>query len=628
MCQLVVLVKVQAIAATGLMAMLAIATPPALAQEAEGGSESAAVEAVVVEEDAELEEEAPPVAISADNPQISTLQLQLLLNPLTAEELEIEADAWLLTLRERIQSISEIELAIEHENEIIAARQEVQKQLEAAKKANAPDTELETFQRALTALNLQESAFKAQPEVKKIFAAAKANYAVIEGKNLIESAQKNLESAEGQPTNQSTLLITDLVEALRKYEFATEKLKKESFFSKEAYEEALKTAEVRKEEVNETFSALQSSPLLANQLTNTSTQEQIRDQLIAQATVLETSRSDIVARVRTVLDEMEKKGGDVESYDRYTGAVTGIDFDVTDTQGIKIRFLTWLQSENGGISLGLGLLKFGGILAAAFIIAPRAGSLSNKLLNRVEGMSVLFREFTVMSIQRAVMVAGGLLALAALGVNLGPILAFIGGASFILAFALQSNLGNFASGLMLLINKPFDVGDEVKVAGYWAYVDSISLASTKLKDFTGNIVTLPNNTVWGGDIINYTHSDIRKMNLGINVKINQDVEQIQTMWLDITSSHPKVLKEPGAGIFPWNSTYSDHIWIGLLAWSKTDAYWEVYVDLLKALQKRLHKENIELAAPIQEIRWNGNDDAIASLPSSNTLPEMAAKGIG
>ena len=626
--QLVVLVKVQAIAATGLMAMLAIATPPALAQEAEGGSESAAVEAVVVEEDAELEEEAPPVAISADNPQISTLQLQLLLNPLTAEELEIEADAWLLTLRERIQSISEIELAIEHENEIIAARQEVQKQLEAAKKANAPDTELETFQRALTALNLQESAFKAQPEVKKIFAAAKANYAVIEGKNLIESAQKNLESAEGQPTNQSTLLITDLVEALRKYEFATEKLKKESFFSKEAYEEALKTAEVRKEEVNETFSALQSSPLLANQLTNTSTQEQIRDQLIAQATVLETSRADLVTRVRTVLDEMEKKGGDVESYDRYTGAVTGIDFDVTDTQGIKIRFLTWLQSENGGISLGLGLLKFGGILAAAFIIAPRAGSLSNKLLNRVEGMSVLFREFTVMSIQRAVMVAGGLLALAALGVNLGPILAFIGGASFILGFALQSNLGNFASGLMLLINKPFDVGDEVKVAGYWAYVDSISLASTKLKDFTGNIVTLPNNTVWGGDIINYTHSDIRKMNLGINVKINQDVEQIQTMWLDITSSHPKVLKEPGAGIFPWNSTYSDHIWIGLLAWSKTDAYWEVYVDLLKALQKRLHKENIELAAPIQEIRWNGNDDAIASLPSSNTLPEMAAKGIG
>lgn len=82
---------------------------------------------------------------------------------------------------------------------------------------------------------------------------------------------------------------------------------------------------------------------------------------------------------------------------------------------------------------------------------------------RVDAVSELFRDFTVITIKRGVLVLGALLALASLGVSLGPVLALVGGASFVLAFALQSNLGNFASGLMLLVSKPFDVGDEVRV---------------------------------------------------------------------------------------------------------------------------------------------------------------------
>ena len=72
--------------------------------------------------------------------------------------------------------------------------------------------------------------------------------------------------------------------------------------------------------------------------------------------------------------------------------------------------------------------------------------------------------------------------------------------------------------------------------------------------------------------------------------------------MDLASSHPQVLKEPAPSIFPWNATYDYHIWVGLKAWSKTDDYWGVYVDLLKSLQRRLKEENIELAAPVQEIK--------------------------
>ncbi|NET51294.1 MAG: mechanosensitive ion channel, partial [Merismopedia sp. SIO2A8] len=295
-----------------------------------------------------------------------------------------------------------------------------------------------------------------------------------------------------------------------------------------------------------------------------------------------------------------------------------------------IRLIGWLTAQDGGVRLGIGLLKFSGVIFAAIIIAPKIGTITDKLLGQLGGMSALFRGFVVMIVKRGTLTLGALLALASLGANLGPILALVGGASFVLAFALQSNLGNFASGLMLMVNKPFDVGDEVKVAGYWAYVHSISLASTKLKDFDGNIVTLPNNTVWGGDIINYTHVQQRKIKLGIHIKFDQDIDQIKKMWVEIASSHPKVLQDPGPSIFPWNATYDFRIWVGLGAWAATEDYWEVYVDLLQGLQQKLEEINIELAAtPVSEIQvLNFDETPSASLRAMAYMNESEPQLVG
>lgn len=326
-----------------------------------------------------------------------------------------------------------------------------------------------------------------------------------------------------------------------------------------------------------------------------------KEKLVVVVTELKAEQTILASRLGTVLDNLDAKGGDSTLYRQYVEAASGLEFSLTNTEGVGLRFMTWLQSEEGGIRLGLNLLKFSGILVATLVITPRAGKLANAALLKVNNISNLFRDFAVMVVKRGVMVGGGLLALASLGVNLAPILAVVGGASFVLAFALQSNLGNFASGLMLLVSKPFDVGDEIKVAGYWAFVDSISLASTRLKDFGGSIITLPNNTVWGGDIINYTHAEKRKISIGINVKFTQDVEQVQNLWFDITAANPKVLSDPSPSIFPWNSTYDYYIYIGLTAWTRTDEYWGVYVELLKTLQKQIEAHGIALTAPVQEL---------------------------
>ena len=461
--------RITAFAATSLVCVFASLTVPIIAQEAE--VEETTTEETTTIETTIAEEAIPEVAVTTKDPKIPLKNLTLLVKPLTLEQLENEAAAWLLLLQEKLQAISDAEIALENQ--------------------------------------------KLEPK--------------------------------GQEGAETTETITPQENNLKAEEIA------------------------------------------------------------------------IVARFNIVLDELDAKGGDSSSYRQYIDAISGLEKFVTDSSGLGVQLVSWFTSEEGGISLAIdiaiGLAKLGGILVITMIVSPRLGKLSDNLLGRISGISILFRGFIVMIVKRGVLVIGALIALAALGVDLGPILAIVGGASFVLAFALQSNLGNFASGLMLLINKPFDVGDEVKVAGYWAYVDSISLASTKIKDFNGNIITLPNNTVWGSDIINYTHTDIRRLAFSIDIKFEQDMNQVYEMWMNITAAHPKVLETPKPTWFPWNAKYNYCISISLKAWSKTDDYWTVYVDILKELQKGIAERNIELTAPLQEIKLD------------QYLPETAAKQI-
>ena len=168
---------------------------------------------------------------------------------------------------------------------------------------------------------------------------------------------------------------------------------------------------------------------------------------------------------------------------------------------------------------------------------------------------------------------------------------------------------------MLLVNKPFDVGDEVKVAGYWARVDSISLASTRLRDFDGSMITVPNNTVWESEIINFTHAEHRKLMFSLSFDFEQNLEPIEKMWFELTSSHPKIIVTITPKTFLFHSPNDDNVSISLSAWTNTKDYWEVYTEVLRLLQQRLPELGVELAVPLQDIRIQKEDNHINLLKS-------------
>ena len=665
------LYRITAFAATSLACAFISLSVPVSAQEAE--TEATPIEATI------NGEAIPGNAKTIDDPTIDIEDLELLVKPLTLEELENEAAAWLLLLKNKVQEISDTEIAIKRENRKIEAEQQAIKLVEDAKekllaaekiKAGAqPDTpeyedavkQLEKAKEALKKaeasiqeLTETEAELQEDQELLENVEEAKQDREIKEAESILDKAKKARKdlAVDSPEYKDATVKIDALEESISNLEQAEEDLAsaipdspeyKEAETKVDQAREAVKNARAElikimpglvEETSGLTGSAIAESnaensaqkevkidDLLAqatSDLENTDAEQldkvteelekkaeeedKIKKQLVINVTNLQAEQSAIIERLTVVLDALDRKGGDTKSYRKYIDAVTGVELDLTDTEGLGVRIISWITSPDGGLNFIISLVKFGGILIVSVFIAPRLGNLTNNLVGRISGMSELFRSFIVMIVKRGTLVIGALIALAAVGVNLGPILALVGGASFVLAFALQSNLGNFASGLMLLINKPFDVGDEVKVAGYWAYVDSISLASTKIKDFNGNIINLPNNTVWGSEIINYTHADIRRLSFPIHVKFAQDMDRVYQMWMKITAAHPKVLENPKPTWFPWNANYNYYISIALKAWAKTDDYWGVYVDILKELQKQIEELNIELAVPQQEIK--------------------------
>jgi small conductance mechanosensitive channel len=148
---------------------------------------------------------------------------------------------------------------------------------------------------------------------------------------------------------------------------------------------------------------------------------------------------------------------------------------------------------------------------------------------------------------------------------------------------------------MMMLYKPFDIGDEVKLNGIWGYVDSINLASTKIKGFQGQIFNIPNNVVWGGTIETLTQSKNRKIQIWLRVEFSENLEYIEQLLIEIMKSHPKILQSPSPSTFVWQIE-KYYISVSISGWTTKEDYWTVHADYIRLIQERFIKEGISVAA--------------------------------
>jgi len=152
--------------------------------------------------------------------------------------------------------------------------------------------------------------------------------------------------------------------------------------------------------------------------------------------------------------------------------------DVSDAGGSYALLTGWLKSPEGGLRWAKNMLMFLLTLIAFRILSKILGTATRKTVSKLSNVSELLKDFLVNSIRKLTFVVGLVVALSMLEVNIGPFLAAIGATGFILGFALQGTLSNFAAGLMILLYRPYDIGDFVNVAGTSGTVSAMSLVST------------------------------------------------------------------------------------------------------------------------------------------------------
>lgn len=323
-------------------------------------------------------------------------------------------------------------------------------------------------------------------------------------------------------------------------------------------------------------------------------------QLATQLIQLRAEKSAIIQRTEIALEAYGLKGGDTKSATQYVAAVKGIKTNINDIGSRVNTFNSWISSQDGGIKVAIQALQFIGVIILFWIISIFASKLIGRAIDKQTHLSSLLKVFINKMSRRVILVIGFIVALGTVGVNVGAALALIGGGAFILAFALQDTLSNFASGVMLIIYRPFDVGDAVEIGGISGTVDSVSLVSTTIRTFDNKNVLVPNKKVWGETITNITGMLTRRVDMIFSISYDDDHEKAQKILEQIVAEHELVLKTPEPTIRLHQLADSSVNFV-CRPWANTPDYWTVYWDVTKRVKKEFDAAGISIPYPQTDV---------------------------
>lgn len=191
-------------------------------------------------------------------------------------------------------------------------------------------------------------------------------------------------------------------------------------------------------------------------------------------------------------------------------------------------------------------------------------------------------------------------ALAQVGIQTTSLIAVLGAASLAIGLALQGSLANFAAGVLLIIFRPFKVGDYVECAGTAGTVDEMQIFTTQLKSPDNKKIIIPNSKLLGDIITNYSAKETRRVDLVIGVSYGDDLQKVEEVLRDVVSKHGKVLPDPEPTVAVLQLADSS-VNFAVRPWVKTGDYWSVYFDLTKCIKLRLDAEGISIPFPQRDV---------------------------
>ncbi len=187
-----------------------------------------------------------------------------------------------------------------------------------------------------------------------------------------------------------------------------------------------------------------------------------------------------------------------------------------------------------------------------------------------------------------------------LGVPLTSIIAVLASAGLAIGLALQGALSNFAGGIMILVFRPFKVGDFIDNGTHMGTVDSITIFYTRLLTIDNKLITIPNSTMTTASITNFSAKELRRVDFKFTASYKNDVEKVKNILIAIAENHPLVIKDQ-----PIMARLSSHgansLEYVLRVWCQAPDYWTIYFDINETVKKEFDDQGIEIPYPQMDV---------------------------
>ncbi len=244
------------------------------------------------------------------------------------------------------------------------------------------------------------------------------------------------------------------------------------------------------------------------------------------------------------------------------------------------------------------------VLIVGLIVSKFAIKLLSKGLSKTK-LEVTVTKFTTQIAKIAIYVLLITIVLNILGIPSASIVAVIGTAGVAIGLALQNSLSNVAGGFLLMITKPFKIGDYIVSNGVEGTVSAISILHTRLDSVTNQAIFIPNGLAINATIINNSGNDTRRVDLTFSISYNDDFSKAQEIILDVLNAHPMVLDDAAPQVRMLEHGESAIV-ICARAWCRTADYWDVYFDLNEQVREAFIANEIEI--PYKQIDVHVKDN--------------------
>lgn len=215
-------------------------------------------------------------------------------------------------------------------------------------------------------------------------------------------------------------------------------------------------------------------------------------------------------------------------------------------------------------------------------------------------------------------------ALSQLGINTTSLAAAVAAAGLAVGLALQSSLSNLAAGVMIILFRPFKIGDYVEAAGIGGTVEGISIFTTQMKTPDNKTIIIPNGSIISNNIVNFSAKPTRRIDLTFSVGYGEDLKQVKDVMAKLVAADKRILKEPAPAIAV-SELAAGSIHLVCRPWVASKNYWDVYFDLVENMKLAFDAENIAIPQAQTEIFVNLKNKASTQETEQPVPPAKAKK---